>query len=244
MPQIQFGRMLIAGAILAIVGASSALLGPGIVGPSVDVRIEPDSGMYTIGESFTTDIVVEADEPVNVFAGELVFDPALLVVEKIDYNTSIADLWAELPWYSNGDGTLNFAGGSTREGGFEGVGTLITVTFKTRSVGNADIGMKDVRVLRHDGLGTDAAVRAPIDALFTIDRETLAQQTKLEKNALGTKVNVLPEPPKTDLNGDGKQTIVDVSMFMRDLVTQNERSDFNNDGSVNTADLSIILDAE
>jgi hypothetical protein len=56
----------------------------------------------------------------------------------------------------------------------------------------------------------------------------------------GPTVSVLPTVPQTDLNNDGEQTIADVSIFMTDLITQNDRSDFNQDGTVDLKDLSIL----
>lgn len=242
MPQIQLGRLLIAGVIASIVGVG-ALMSP-LGKPTADMHIEPQQGTRSVGETFTVDIVVEASEPVNVFKGDLRFDHEILTVESISYNTSIADLWAEEPWYSNGDGTLNFIGGTTQTNGFVGDGALLSITFSTDAVGKAAIRMREVRILRHDGFGRDALVAKPIDAIFTVESQELERQTVLQKSVSGPDVTVLPKPPTTDLNGDGRQTIADVSIFMGHLVSQNMRSDFNMDGRVNTADMSIILDAQ
>lgn len=242
MPQIQIGRFIVAGILASIVGAGALMSSLGE--PTADMHVEPRSGTRTVGETFVVDVVVEAREPVNVFAGNLLFDPNILTVESIDYNTSIADLWAERPWYSNGDGTLNFIGGTTQPGGFVGNGSLISITFRTDAVGQAAISMEEVRILRHDGLGSDALVAEPIDAIFTVEDEELQQQIVVQKSAVGPEITVLPEPPSTDLNGDGKQSIADVSIFMGHLVSQDMRSDFNGDGTVNTADMSILLNAQ
>lgn len=226
--------------IVALLGLGGTML----VSPNVDMRIEPLQGTELVGETFTVDVVVTSDEPVNVFKGEVRFDPEMLSIEQIDYNTSIADLWAERPWYQNGAGTLNFIGGSTHRGGFFGTGSLITITFRTKKLGETALAIEDVRILKHDGLGSDATVAQPIDAVFTIAEATLEEQTVLKKSIVGSTVTVVAERPQTDLNQDGKQSLADISIFMKDLATQNERSDFNKDGVVNTADLSIILNAD
>lgn len=237
---IPLGRLLIASVVAGILGVSGIMMLPTTVGPTTDMRLEPLSGTKVVGESFVVQVLVTSDVPVNVFKGSLLFDPQILQIEKIDYNTSIANLWAELPWYSNGDGTMNFIGGTTKPGGFTGEGSLITITFRTLAVGNATVAMNEVRILKHDGLGSEADVRAPIDAIFAVESSKLADETVVSKSALGPQISVVSAPPSTDLNGDGKQTIIDTSIFMADLATQNMKSDFNQDGVVNLVDLSIL----
>ena len=240
MPFVHISRWLLGSIVVAILGLGGSMLIP----PKVDMRIEPQHGTQLVGEIFETNIVVSSETPVNVFKGVVHFDPSMLKIEAIDYNTSIADLWAERPWYQNGEGTLNFIGGTTRHGGFIGTGQLITVRFRTLQEGTATINLDEVRILQHDGLGTDVHVNKPIDAIFTVENKALEQQTVFQKSTTGPTLHIVPELPQTDLNRDGKQTIADVSIFMQDLITQDTRSDFNNDGKVNTADLSIILDTE
>lgn len=240
MIQLPLGRFLIASVVAMILGYSSWQMFPASVTPTTDMRLEPASGTTVVGSTFVVDVVVSSAIPVNVFKGSILFDPQILSIETIDYNTSIADLWAELPWYSNGDGTMNFIGGTTQTGGFTGQGTLVTITFKTKTVGQANISMNEVRILKHDGLGSDAEVGAPIDAIFAVESEQLENETLVQKTAVGPRVVVIPKAPSTDLNGDGKQTILDVSIFMSDMATQNMKSDFNLDGKVNLVDLSIL----
>lgn len=236
--------------LIAMVGIASGLAYFGLSAnvfdgtPQADLRIEPNQIMTTIDKTFTVDVVVSSDIAVNVFAGDLSFNPSVLKIEKIDYNTSIADLWAERPWYHNGDGTMNFAGGTTKSGGFSGEGKLISITFKTISTGNGDITIEDARILIHDGLGTDAVLAEPIDTIVTIDGTSAQTQEVLNTSGPRTAFVVTKEPVKTDLNGDGKQSIADVSIFMGHLATQEMRSDFDKDGTVGLKDLSILMKAE
>ncbi len=237
---IQLGRLIIASLVAGIMGYSGLMMLPALVSPTTDMRIEPQSGTAVIGETFTVDIIVESAIPVNVFKGSLVFNPDVLYIQDINYNTSVADLWAERPWYSNGEGTMNFIGGTTKKGGFVGKASIISITFKTKAVGQATVTMDEVRILKHDGLGTDAEIGQSIDAIFVVENETLQNETIVQKSSVGPTIAVLPEKPSTDLNRDGKQTILDVSIFMADLATQNKQSDFNQDGVVDLKDLSIL----
>lgn len=233
-------HLLAASIIAGLIGISTFILGPSVIGPAASVRIEPESGLSVVGDTFTIALIVEANVPVNVFKGLVTFDAEKLEVASIDYNTSIADLWAEEPWYSNGDGTLNFTGGTTRAGGFIGEGSLILITFHTKATGDAHIALQDMRILQHDGLGSDVTVAKPLDTIFAIESETLKQETVFENEVKGPVVSVVPTIPDTDLNDDGETTIADVSIFMADLATKNLRSDFNQDAKVDLKDLSIL----
>lgn len=231
-------RLLIAGALLGIISLSLNLSG---THATADITILTPDHTHAVHEQFAVILFASAEEPVNVFKGILRYNPSDLKIVGIDYNTSVADLWAELPWYSNGDGTLTFIGGTTRPGGFVGNEQLITVTFEAVRPGETALHMTDVRILRHDGLGSDATIPEPIESVFTIEPEQLRTEMVTKKDlVLGPQVTVLAPAETTDLNNDGKQSIADVSIFMAHLATQNLRSDFNGDGVVNLVDLSIL----
>lgn len=209
--------------------------------PTTDIRIEPTNKAVVVHEIFEIEVIVESSVPVNVFAGELHFNPDVLMVKSIDYNTSIADLWAVLPWYSNGDGTLNFGGGTTLKNGFQGTDTLIKVTFETLREGEGIISMNTPRVLLHNGLGTDAQLPKPIDAILTVRKAFSDEENLVIMSTKGTSYTVAQKIPSTDLNGDGKQSIADISIFMLNIAGNNSRYDFNLDGQVDLKDLNILL---
>ncbi len=241
MPQLPFYGLLIASALAGALSAS--VLVANLSGVPTAISLTPGGGTVSVAATFTVHVQISSEIPVNVFQGLIAFDSTRLQVERIDYNTSIATLWAEEPWYENGDGTISFIGGTTIAGGFVGTGDLITITFRSTRPGTAAVTLRETRVLKHDGLGTDAAVTTPIDALFTVGLEALDRDTVTQSHGddAGPTIDILPLGRSTDLNGDGLQTIVDVSIFMRHLTSQNSRSDFNGDGLVSTKDLSIIL---
>jgi hypothetical protein len=234
---------LLATAILGFIAFMGILVIPLEPNAVADMRLEPLTRTVAVGDTFTVSVVVEAKEPVNVFAGELLFDTDTLAVAAIDYNTSIADLWAERPWYSNGDGTLNFAGGTTHPGGFTGTAELLTVTFKAKAEGAGTLAIRNAQILRHDGLGSNAPLEAPIDALFTVESTTTAPANLLTVDNLGSRYTVMAELPSTDLNGDGKQSIADTSILLLHIGSTDARYDLNGDGAVDLRDLNIILGA-
>lgn len=207
---------------------------------SINMRIASEKKVLIPEEEFSVNIVVDASQPVNVFSGELTFNPELLSVSSITYNNAVADLWVEKPWYSNGAGVVHFAGGTTRQGGFTGSDTLITVTFLTRAEGTGVFTLQNTRILHHDGEGTDATLPAPLDVLFTVAPPTSEKEEVAEK-ARPVLYEVTKTAPSTDLNGDGTQSIADVSIFILNMGKEDSRFDFNRDGEVTAADLSILL---
>lgn len=232
---------LAAGVIVAFTAILSTLLIPAADSPT-HMHLTSNHEELVVGETFVIAVTVASDVPINVFAGEVRFDPLLLHVKNIEYNTSIADLWVEYPWYSNGEGTLNFGGGTTVSGGFTGDGTLITITFETKGIGTSDISIHKPRILLHDGLGTDTAVHTTFDSIVTTADDAANLTTHDVSESASIKIRRAPS--LTDLNGDEKTSIADVSIFMLHLISGDLRSDFNGSGSIDTADLSILLESQ
>lgn len=234
---------LLASTFIAFITVMSLIMLPITQTGVASMRIVPQSKTVLIDEIFSVTVQIDSSVPVNVFAGELHFDTQTLSVESIEYNTSVADLWAEEPWYSNGEGTLNFAGGTTQKGGFSGSEKIITVTFKAKQIGGGSLTIADATILQHDGLGSDTPLSTPIDALFTVTAETstTTNTNLIAKTALGSSYQVVETAPSTDLNGDGKQGIADASIFLLNLGSTDSRFDFNRDGVVNLKDLNILL---
>lgn len=236
---------LVASALVAFLGTAGLLLSPIVISQPANMYIEPSGGRVAEGETFTVQVKVQSIVPVNVFKGEVRFDQNVLFVDSISYNTSIANLWAELPWYENGAGTVNFAGGTTQKGGFVGEGSLITITFRTHGLGSTVLRLEDTRVLAHDGFGTDVQLADSIDAIFSVEDSVIAAQTISTPAVSTTNLEVIPETVSTDLNGDGVQTIADMSIFMLNVFGSNDvRFDFNRDGVVDMKDFRIIMSVQ
>jgi hypothetical protein len=233
------------GTIVQATLAASALLGLvsglgflalTVAGPSdiATMELTPRAAVVTAGEAFIATVVVDSSVPVNAFTGVVVFDPTALAVTKIDYNTSIADLWAEAPWYKNGAGTIHFAGGTTRSGGFVGRGTIVSITFTAIAPGEAPVMIREAQVLKHDGLGSAVTLTTPLDSIFTITSSPL-----LPDNLSTVTVR---DPLKTgDLNQDRVVSMADISIFLMYATTLNQKGDLNDDGRVSTTDLSILV---
>lgn len=229
-------KTLIASAIVGFLTLTGAILIPNSAPTGTSMFIKPTELVIEKDQEFKIEVFVESDEAVNAFTGILEFDETVLFVSSIDYNTSIADLWTQEPWFTKGAGTIAFAGGTTRAGGFSGSGSLLTVTFTGKNEAVAPLTLIGARVLKHDGLGTDAQLKTSLDALFTIKPLSGHQLSYSQANPQEIILT-------TDLNNDGVTSLKDISIFMMHLASQNLRSDFNNDKRVTATDLSILLDA-
>lgn len=236
--------MLGASALIGLAAIVGVAVLPNMASPQAEMYITPDRKTVLLNEPFAIEVRVRSVVPVNVFAGELVFDSEVLQVTSIDYNVSVADLWAERPWFSDGDGTLNFVGGSLQEGGFMGEEGLITVHFRPVREGSGRLALRDAHILRHDGLGSEVALGTPIENVVIVSGPEATEGDLIARVDKGSEFTVLTSPPSTDLNGDGRQTIADVSIFMLNIAGNDPRYDFNQDGRVNTTDLNLLLSTE
>lgn len=200
------------------------------------IRIEPRIEALEVGDTVKVHIVVMSRVSLNAFGGDLTFNPKVLEVQSIDYNTSIADLWAVRPWYSNGDGTLNFGGGTTKAGGFNGEGHLIDITFKAIGEGDGSVILHNPQLLKHDGLGTGVPILEPVDSFLSVNPPALARGPGSE-----ARIEVVKEAPSPDLNNDGSINFADVSIMMFNLFGDTPRYDLNLDGRVTSADLEFLI---
>jgi hypothetical protein len=236
-------RLLIAGAILATgVFTASVALAPGET-EEASLSLSPHKLMAAINTPIKLEVMISSDTPINAFMGEVVFDTSLFSVDKIEYNTDLADLWVTEPWYNKANNTIYFAGGTTRPGGFIGKDNLLTIYLSSQNTGETIIGIKNARILKHDGLGTDTVLAPGIDGIISLMKSD-PSSTVAEIEDMETSVTISPLLPNYDVNNDGKVSLADIATFMLKLGSNELRFDFNQDGKVSTADLSLILAAD
>ncbi len=119
------------------------------------LRVSPDTGVYTAGGTFTTQVIINTQgKPVNAADGQLTFNPKELSVVSVSRSSSIFNLWTEEPAFSNGAGTISFGGGSPN--GYTGAsGNVISITWRALVSGNPKVTFKGGSVLAADGMGTN-----------------------------------------------------------------------------------------
>lgn len=233
------GILLTGTVILSLIGIWTAI----IIEPA-QIFLDPEHAISVINEPFTVKVIVKSDTPANAFSGLIKFDNNILKVTAIEYNTSIADLWVTKPWYENGEGTINFAGGTTRTGGFTGSDSLLSITFTPIAVGAGTVRIAEAQIFAHDGLGSELEIKPTADALFT-DTSLNTQAHIISSNSEKTSsFSIVNKSPDFDLNNDNDIGLLDISIFMPNLFSNNLIYDFNSDGKVNTTDFSMLLNAK
>jgi hypothetical protein len=68
---------------------------------------------------------------------------------------SIFSLWVQDPSFSNSAGTVNFEGVVLNPGYAGSMGKLLSITFRTKAVGAANLSLSSGQVLANDGAGTN-----------------------------------------------------------------------------------------
>ncbi len=116
----------------------------------------PSSGSYNIGQTFTVTIYISSpDQEMNAISGSLNFPTDKLEVTSLSKTSSVVTLWVEEPSYSNSQGTVSFEGIVLNPGYKGAAGKVLSVGFKTKSSGSADVKFSSGSVLANDGQGTN-----------------------------------------------------------------------------------------
>ncbi len=140
---ISFCLVLISGFLSEVKGAGASLY------------LSPSSGTYEVGSNFSVKVKVNSNgQAINAAEATLTFNPAEISVVSISKTGSIFSLWTQEPTFSNSGGKIVFSGGTPTP--FTGTsGTLITITFKAKISGSAQVSFSSGSVLAADGKGTN-----------------------------------------------------------------------------------------
>jgi hypothetical protein len=226
------GRSFTVRTMFSFVGAI-LLLGAAVIN-SNDVsyiKVTAPQKVVAEGSSFRLDVFAYAHVPVNAVDVTLHFDPEFFSVTSVDRGQSVLTLWTEDPIV--GTNTVTLRGGTYRRG-FVGEHKIATIELKAKKTGSSQLSAADAILLAGDGKGTQVTVAKSNTSAFD-----LVIQDKNDADAgIGAEVAV---QILTDIDGDGKVSLSDVSSFMSAWAKKNYVYDFNNDGQMTFRDFSIIL---
>ena len=123
-------------------------------GAEASLFLSPNSGEYQIGSTFSVKVRVNSNgAPINAAEAKVLFPQEFLEVRSASKTGSIFKLWPEEPVFSNSKGDVSFKGGVP--GGFTGQGTIFSINFRAKKVGEAKVSLSEAKVLAADGRGTD-----------------------------------------------------------------------------------------
>lgn len=197
------------------------------------VKVVSSDNAVEVGTNFTLEVYVFADTPINAVDLSVLYPTEQIEVLGIDKGESVLTLWTEEPYVSGGAVILR---GGTFKRGFVGEHKIASINVRAKAAGKAQFLAGTVSLLAGDGKGTTVkadTTRAKIlTTVFPVGAKP-AETTTLE-GSVGFVV-------VTDIDGDGTVTLRDISSFMANWATKNQKFDFNNDGLMTFRDFSIIL---
>ncbi len=115
----------------------------------------PKSGSYQVGKSFSVGIYVSTPESANAFQGTVNFPEDKLQLVSVSKSGSIMSLWVQEPSFSNANGTAQFEGIVLNPGYTGSDGKILSLNFKVKSAGAAEVFFGSGSILANDGAGTD-----------------------------------------------------------------------------------------
>lgn len=195
------------------------------------IKIVPSTTEVEVGTQFTLTVYVYADAPINAIDISVLYPEASIDVLGIDKGDSVITLWTEEPFVKNDAVVLR---GGTYKRGFVGEHRIATINVKAKVAGSARFLAGEVSLLAGDGKGT--SVKADTSRA-TITTTAYTAGTKPVGSFAGTATVVVV----TDIDGDGKVSLSDISAFMANWASKSQKFDFNNDGAMTFRDFSIIL---
>lgn len=225
MPTIRYMFPLLLG-LAAMLGAS-VLSSQGSY-----IRLQPSQSMVMSGERFSIDIYASAHVPVNALDVKIEFSSSMVEVVSVDKAQSVLTVWTQEPTITTNSITL---GGGTFKKGFIGEHLVATIKVKAKTTGQTEFLVSSAQLLAGDGKGTPVAVSGigndSKTSFYIYDQN---EDPSVISAKLGLNI-------KADVDGDGKVTLRDVSIFMSAWHSRSTSYDFNNDGRMNFVDFSIIL---
>lgn len=195
------------------------------------IRLQTNSSTIKAGDRFSVDVYAFAQVPVNAVDVALTFDQKYVEVLAVDKGQSVLTIWTQEPTFQNGKVTLS--GGTFRKG-FVGEHKIATISLLAKQTGQSTLDASSVSLLAGDGKGTPVKVSNADGSHLSL----YVYDEKSDPAKIGVTVAV---SLLTDIDGDGKVSLKDVSAFMGAWANSSHVYDFNNDGRMSFSDFSIIL---
>jgi len=166
------------------------------------LNFSPPSGTYTVGSTFSVNVTVDSsDQAMNAASGVVSFPWDKLEVVSISKTSSIFSLWPAEPSFSNSAGTVSFEGIVLNPGYTGANGKILSITFRVRSAGTANLSFSSGSVLANDGTGANIldGLRVAVFTLASSGETTPAPQIEtpiVAGNSLGITSPTHPDQSK------------------------------------------------
>jgi hypothetical protein len=216
----------------ALISVMAVLSAAAITATDVSyVRLSTPQAAVAAGTKFSIDVYAYAHVPVNAVDITLQFDGSAVEVLGVDRGQSVLTLWTEDPIIEKDKVVLR--GGTFRKG-FIREHKIATISLKAKQTGQSSVSATNVMLLAGDGVGSPVSVAEAMDS--SVSLYIYDENSSPDNIGVNVTVNII-----TDIDGDGKVTLKDVSAFMSAWATKSKVYDFNGDGRMTFRDFSIIL---
>ncbi len=149
---------------------------------AASLSFSPQSGTHNTGETFTVNVYVNSsDTAMNAASGTVSFPWDKLQVVSISKSGSIFSLWAEEPSFSNSSGTVKFEGIVLNPGYKGSQGKILSITFRARNIGQANLSFSDGSVLANDGSGTNILNGLSVAVVNITEKEDVQTSEEAEE---------------------------------------------------------------
>jgi len=216
---------------------AAIFLGASVIDSTSQSYIHIESSVNSVreGENFEIAVYVSAHTPVNAVDISLSFPDATVEILGFDTGESVITLWTNDPYVE--DNTVILRGGTYRKG-FRGDHLIATVNAKAKISGLAQFDVSDSMLLAGDGSGSTVLISESGEesAKLYISNKDGTYTTQASGIEGVVTVRIL-----TDIDGDGKVTLQDISRFMSVWSSKTSVYDFNGDGKMTFKDFGIIL---
>jgi positive regulator of sigma E activity len=160
--------------------------------------LTPSSGSYVVSDQIN--VVVKAftdSQAVNASEGIIKFDKNLLEVTSVSKSGSIFTMWTTEPSYSNVGGTITYGGGVPSPGfSSPSAGKVLTITFRAKAAGQAQLRFTSGALLASDGKGSNI-LETLGSANFTVTPKTEQAPADIRTASAGQIVNIETKLPST-----------------------------------------------
>lgn len=117
--------------------------------------LSPGNGRLRVGEQISVRVVLNTGgSAINAGEATIRFGATQLEVVRLTKGP-VFSLWAEEPHFSNSEGTIRFAGGLPAPGFNGSSGTILTIVFRAKAAGFAEVRFGEAAILADDGYGTN-----------------------------------------------------------------------------------------
>ena len=125
------------------------------LGEAADLFFSQPNQNYSVGQVLAISVYLNAEQAVNAISAEINFSNDQLEVLSLSKASSIVNFWTEEPSFFNSAGLINLEGVIFNPGFLGNNGKIITINFKAKDRGQAQITFSSASVLANDGLGTN-----------------------------------------------------------------------------------------